>query len=58
VILSLVYGVDVGAGAYLKEDRYFLSLSVTKLLSLERLHQRDGNAFFSEGDIHAYFSGG
>lgn len=49
---------NVGAGVFLKHDRYFLSLSVPKLLTPERLQEREGNAFLSEDRIHAYVSGG
>ncbi len=49
---------NVGAGAYLKHDRYFLSLSAPKLLSPERLQERDGNAYLGVDRMHAYLSGG
>ncbi|RDY57746.1 type IX secretion system membrane protein PorP/SprF [Flagellimonas nanhaiensis] len=49
---------NVGAGAYLKHDRYFASLSVPKLLTPDRLQERDGNAFLGADRLHAYLSGG
>ena len=49
---------NVGAGAYLKGTRYFLSLSVPKILSPERLQERNGNAFVGDDRLHAYLSGG
>jgi len=49
---------NVGVGAYLKNDRYFLSLSAPKLLTPDRLQQRDGNAFLGTDRMHAYLSGG
>ena len=49
---------NVGAGAYLKGTRYFLSLSVPKFLSPERLKERNGNAFIGDDRLHAYLSGG
>jgi len=52
------FAPNVGAGAYLKGARYFLSLSVPKILTPDRLQQRDGNAFLGEDRVHAYLSGG
>lgn len=49
---------NVGAGAYLKHDRYFLSLSAPKLLTPKRLQERDGNAYLGVDRMHAYLSGG
>lgn len=49
---------NVGAGAYLKHDRYFLSLSVPKLLTPDRLQERNGNAYLGADRMHAYLSGG
>ncbi len=49
---------NVGAGAYLKHDRYFVSLSAPKLLTPERLQERDGNAYLGADRMHAYLSGG
>ncbi len=49
---------NVGAGAYLKGERSFLSLSVPKILTPERLQQQNGNAYLDDDRIHAYLSGG
>ncbi|RYC50461.1 type IX secretion system membrane protein PorP/SprF [Flagellimonas olearia] len=49
---------NVGAGAYLKHDRYFVSLSSPKLLTPDRLQERDGNAYLGADRMHAYLSGG
>ena len=49
---------NVGAGAYLKHDKYFVSLSAPKLLTPDRLEERDGNAFLGTDRMHAYLSGG
>lgn len=49
---------NIGAGTYLQHERYFISLSAPKLLSSDRLEERDGNAYLSENRLHAYLSGG
>ncbi len=49
---------NVGAGVYLKHDGYFASLSAPKLLTPDRLQERDGNAFLGVDRMHAYLSGG
>ena len=49
---------NVGAGVYLKHDRYFASLSAPKLLTPDRLQERDGNAYLGVDRMHAYLSGG
>lgn len=49
---------NVGAGAYLKHDRYFVSLSVPKLLTPDRLQEKNGNAYLGADRMHAYLSGG
>ena len=49
---------NVGAGAYLKHDRYFVSLSAPKLLTPDRMQERDGNAYLGKDRRHAYLSGG
>ncbi|KAB7530146.1 type IX secretion system membrane protein PorP/SprF [Flagellimonas olearia] len=49
---------NVGAGAYLKHNRYFVSLSVPKLLTPDRLQERNGNAYLGADRMHAYLSGG
>ena len=49
---------NIGAGIYLKNERYFLSLSVPKLLSPDRLQERNGNAYLGTDKIHGYLAGG
>lgn len=49
---------NVGVGAYLKGLNYFISLSAPKLLSPERLQERNGSAFLGEDRLHTYLSGG
>ena len=49
---------NVGAGIYLKHDRYFASLSAPKLLTPDRLKERDGNAYLDKDRVHIYLSGG
>jgi len=49
---------NVGAGVYLKHDRYFVSLSAPRLLTLERLKENNGQVYLGEDRIHAYLSGG
>ncbi len=49
---------NVGAGVYLKNARYFVSLSVPKLLTPDRLREQDGNAFLGVDRMHGYLSGG
>ena len=49
---------NVGAGAYLKHDRYFVSISAPKLLTPSRLQEENGEAYLGEDQIHAYLSGG
>jgi type IX secretion system PorP/SprF family membrane protein len=49
---------NVGAGVYLKHDRYFASLSAPKLLTPDRLQERNGNAYLGVDRMHAYLSGG
>ncbi|MEM1259131.1 MAG: type IX secretion system membrane protein PorP/SprF [Bacteroidota bacterium] len=49
---------NVGAGIYLKNENYFVSLSVPRLLTPDRLQERDGNAFLGTDRLHGYLSGG
>ncbi|WP_396590137.1 type IX secretion system membrane protein PorP/SprF [Allomuricauda sp. R78024] len=49
---------NVGVGAYLKHDNYFVSLSAPKLLTPSRLEESDGNAFMSTDRRHMYLTGG
>tara|TARA_R100001369_G_scaffold73013_2_gene101441 strand:+ start:3572 stop:4462 length:891 start_codon:yes stop_codon:yes gene_type:complete len=49
---------NIGAGMFLSHENYFISLSVPKILTPERLEERDGNAYLSEYRMHSYLSGG
>ncbi len=48
----------VGAGAYLKGQRFFVSLSAPNLLGNTRLEEENGNLRISNSRIHAFLSGG
>lgn len=49
---------NVGAGIYLKNDTYFISFSVPKILTPDRLEQNDGLARLGTDKIHMYLAGG
>lgn len=49
---------NFGAGAYLVNDKYFLSLSVPRILSSERLDEADGRVTQATQEAHVYLSGG
>lgn len=49
---------NVGAGIYLKNEKYFLSLSAPKILTPDRLQEVNGNAFLGADRMHAYLGGG
>ncbi len=49
---------NVGVGAYLKHESYFISLSAPKLLTPDRLEERNGNAIMSTDRRHIYLVGG
>ena len=49
---------NVGAGVYLKHERFFISLSAPKLLTPDRLEERDGSAYLSTDKRHVYLAGG
>jgi len=52
------FNPNVGAGIYLKNEKYFLSLSVPKILNPERLEQNDGQARLGVDKTHMYLAGG
>lgn len=52
------FNPNVGAGVYLRHERFFLSFSVPKILTPDRLEQRDGMARLGVDRVHAYLSGG
>ncbi|MFX0558457.1 type IX secretion system membrane protein PorP/SprF [Maribacter sp. CXY002] len=49
---------NIGAGVYLRNEKYFISLSVPKLLTPDRLQETNGNAFLGADSMHAYLAGG
>ncbi|MCM4163043.1 MULTISPECIES: type IX secretion system membrane protein PorP/SprF [unclassified Arenibacter] len=49
---------NIGAGLFLQHQDYFLSFSIPKLLTPERLQEKNGNAYLGESKIHMYLSGG
>lgn len=49
---------NFGAGVYLKNDKYFVSLSAPRLLTPDRLQEGDGTAFLGTDRVHGYLSGG
>lgn len=52
------FSPNIGAGVYLKHEDYFISLSVPKVLSPDRLEEENGIARLSNDRIHMYLSGG
>ncbi|WP_339706476.1 type IX secretion system membrane protein PorP/SprF [uncultured Kriegella sp.] len=49
---------NIGAGVYWKSKRYFISASIPKLLTPDRLQENNGNAFVGSDKMHAYLAGG
>ncbi len=49
---------NVGAGLLLKNERYFLSFSIPKILTTDRLDQNDGMARLGVDQVHYYLAGG
>ena len=52
------FNPNVGAGVYLKHEKYFVSLSVPKILNPERLERNDGQARLGVDKTHFYLAGG
>ncbi|MGB5554454.1 MAG: type IX secretion system membrane protein PorP/SprF [Flavobacteriaceae bacterium] len=52
------FNPNVGAGIYLKHERYFLSISAPKILTPDRLEQNDGLARLGVDKTHIYLAGG
>lgn len=52
------FNPNFGAGAYLKHEDYFLSLSIPKILTNERLAQENGIARTGSDRQHMYLAGG
>ena len=49
---------NVGIGALWKGQKYYITLSVPKLLTPDRLEQNNGNAYVGVSKRHMYFGGG
>ncbi|RTE53266.1 type IX secretion system membrane protein PorP/SprF [Arenibacter aquaticus] len=49
---------NFGVGIHLRHDKYFLSLSVPKILSRDRLEEEEGVATVGADKKHLYFAGG
>tara|TARA_R110002051_G_scaffold25673_1_gene62607 strand:+ start:833 stop:1687 length:855 start_codon:yes stop_codon:yes gene_type:complete len=52
------FNPNFGAGAYLKHEDYFVSLSIPKILTNDRLAQDDGIARTGSDRQHIYLAGG
>ena len=52
------FNPNIGAGFYLKHDKYFVSLSVPKMLNTDRAKNEDGFATVATDRAHFYFSTG
>ena len=49
---------NIGIGAHLKHENYFVSFSIPKLLTPDRLEESNGTVRLGTGKRHMYFSGG
>lgn len=49
---------NVGVGGYLVNDKYFLSLSMPRLLLSQSINNKDGRVTYATDKTHIYFSGG
>ena len=52
------FSPNIGAGAYLKGESYFLAFSIPKILTPERIEQSSGIAQLGRNEIHMYLSAG
>ena len=52
------FNPNVGTGVYLKNENYFLSFSIPKILTPDRLEQSDGLARLGIDKVHYYLAGG
>ena len=52
------FSPNIGAGAYLKGHDYFVSLSVPKILTPDRLEQDSGTARLGTDKVHMYLAAG
>ncbi len=58
LIDSKQFNPNMGAGAYLKGEKYYISLSAPRLLNTERLKNKEGMVTKSTDKVHTYLSGG
>tara|TARA_R110002049_G_scaffold181272_2_gene348404 strand:+ start:800 stop:1588 length:789 start_codon:yes stop_codon:yes gene_type:complete len=49
---------NIGAGAYLRHEKYFIALSIPKILTPDRLERKDGTARWGSDKMHLYLAGG
>jgi len=52
------FSPNVGAGAYLKNDKYFIAFSIPRILTPDRLEVNDGSARLGMDMTHVYLAGG
>jgi type IX secretion system PorP/SprF family membrane protein len=52
------FNPNVGVGAYLKHDKYYLSLSAPRILETTRAREEEGIVTTAADRVHIYFSGG
>jgi type IX secretion system PorP/SprF family membrane protein len=52
------FNPNFGVGAYLKHEKYYISLSSPKMLSTQRAKNEDGVATVASDRVHIYLSGG
>lgn len=52
------FNPNVGVGAYLKNEKYFVSLSLPKILTPDRLEESNGTARLGMDKVHYYLAGG
>jgi len=58
LINSKQFNPNMGAGAYLKGDKYYIALSAPRLLNTERLKEKGGIVSKATDKVHTYLSGG
>jgi type IX secretion system PorP/SprF family membrane protein len=55
---SKQFNPNMGAGAYLRNEKYYLSFSAPRLLNTERIKDKNGIVTKATDKVHMYFSGG
>lgn len=56
--VSRKFRPNIGVGAYLKKETYFIALSIPKLLNSRALAKEKDQLVYSKTKLHAYLSGG